>query len=107
MMPSGERARDIHHTVHRITLLPEVGIRQFVPLMNEEPKMTFVSSCRLNGRTIFLLERFTTRWSDAEVVHEENGPIAAFLSDAEARQEIARRFPLPRVPVSDKSADEE
>jgi len=106
-MPSGERVRDIYHRVHRITLLPELAIRRFVPLMNDEPKMTFVSSCRLNGRTIFLLERLTTRLSNSEVVHEENGAITAFLSETAARQEIARRFPLPRGPVSDKSTDEE
>jgi hypothetical protein len=72
-----------------------------------DPKMTFVSSCRLNGRTLFLLERFTTNLSDAEVVHEENGPIAAFLSEADARAEIARRFALPRVPITEKSSMEE
>jgi len=60
--------------------------------MVDRPKITFVSSCRLNGRTLFLLERFRTNLSDPEVVQETNGSIPAFLSEQEARAEIPGGF---------------
>ena len=95
------KARDTDHRVHRITL----ALSSFP--MTDKPKMTFVSSCRLSGRTLFILERFNTNLSGAEIVQEKNGPIPAFLSEENARAEIARRFPLPRVAVTDKSSFEE
>jgi hypothetical protein len=57
--------------------------------------MSFVSSCLLNGTTLFFIERFSLNLSDAEVVMDEER-IPAFASADEARAEIARRFPLPR-----------
>jgi hypothetical protein len=64
--------------------------------MNDDPKMSFVASCRLNGRTLFFIERFTPNFDAAEVFVEADGHIPAFVSEADARAAIERRFPLPR-----------
>src|SRR5688572_21993422 len=73
--------------------------------LNPLPKITFVASCRLNGTTLFFLERMATNFDDAEVVVEEDRRIPVFTSDELARAEIARRFPLPRgTPVTERSS---
>jgi hypothetical protein len=70
--------------------------------------MSFVASCRLNGTTLYFIERCATDLADAEVAMDENGRIPAFPSEDEARAEIARRFPLPRAAqlTDSSSADE-
>ena len=60
------------------------------------PKLCFVSTCRLNGATLFFLERFSPTFDEAEVVMDDTGRIPVFSSEALASAEIARRFPLPR-----------
>ena len=70
--------------------------------------MSFVASCRLNGQTLFFIERFSTNFSEAEVVVDADRRIPAFPSEQEARHEIARRFPLPRgTPLTEHSSMEE
>lgn len=73
-----------------------------------EPMMSFVSSLRLDGRDLHLIERCTTDFSDSTVAMDADGRIPAFGSRDEARAEITRRFPLPRgKPLSDASTIEE
>lgn len=73
--------------------------------MNPEPKISFVASCRLNGTTLFFIERFAPNFDDAEIAVDAEGRIPAFPSEQEARAEIARRFPLPRGrPLSNESS---
>jgi len=70
--------------------------------------MSFVASCRLNGRTLFFIERITMNFDDAEVVLEESGEIPTFSSEADALAEIARRFPLRRTAqLTEDSSEEE
>jgi hypothetical protein len=74
----------------------------------DDPKMTFVASCRLNDATLFFFERFALNFADAEVVVDENGRIPVFPSEEIARAELARRFPLPRgTPLTERSSVEE
>lgn len=76
--------------------------------MSVGPKMSFVSSCRLNGTTLFFIERFATNFDDAEVAMDEDGRIPAFPTNEATLAEIARRFPLPRGnEITDKSSWEE
>lgn len=64
-----------------------------------------MASCRLNGTTLFFIERFSTNFSDAEVAMNAHGRIPAFQTEPDARAEIARRFPLPRGnPITDTSS---
>src|SRR5688572_27683725 len=68
-----------------------------------EPKMSFVASCRLDGTTLFFIERFSTNFSESEVAMDD-GRIPAWPSEEAARAELARRFPLPRgKPLTDHS----
>src|SRR5688572_21846318 len=60
--------------------------------MSDEPKMSFVASCRLNGTTLFFIERLTPNFDDSEVVVEADGRIPAFGSEAQARAAIERRL---------------
>jgi hypothetical protein len=76
--------------------------------MRTDPMMSFVSSCRLDGETLYFIERCTANFQDSAVGMDAEGRIPAFLSEAEARAEIARRYPLPRgKPLSDESSMEE
>ncbi len=69
--------------------------------------MTFVASCRLNGTTLFFLERISLNFTDAVIVLEKNGHLPTFASEDAARAEIARRFPLPRgEPLTEQSSME-
>jgi hypothetical protein len=48
------------------------------------PKMSFVASCRLNGTTLFFIERFATNFEDAAVVILEAG-VRGFAKRTNAR----------------------
>ena len=75
--------------------------------MRDGPKMSFVASCRLHGTTRFFIERFSLTFDDAEVVMEADGRIPVFPTEAAARAEIGRRFPLPRGgPITESSSIE-
>jgi hypothetical protein len=74
----------------------------------DDPKMSFVSSCRLNHTTLFFIERFTPNFADSEVALDQDGRILTYASDVEARAAIAGRFSLPRgQPLTEQSSEEE